>query len=133
MGGTRRARLVLPDADLVTEPQNALGSGSPAEAAGCYRHPFIHCYRSFHASATIDSANTWSVTSVCLIAPFTVRRSAEPHAEGTAPGIPLQQLPHPYSTLQAAQLPRDSYGLVRSVHHQLGNVGPMPAVPIPAY
>ena len=46
-------------------------------------------------------------------------------------GIPLQQLPHPYSTLQAAQLPRDSYGLVRSVHHQLGSVGPMPLSPFP--
>jgi hypothetical protein len=41
------------------------------------------------------------------------------------------QLPHPYSTLQAAQLPGDSYYLVRSVHHQLGGGGPTPVSPFP--
>ena len=55
----RRPRLLLPDADLVTEPQNALGPGLTAETAGRYRHPFIQCHRSCHASATVDSANTW--------------------------------------------------------------------------
>ena len=48
-------------------------------------------------------------------------------------GIPLQQLPHPYSTLQAAQLPRDSYGLVPECSSPVGERWTDAAVPIPAY
>jgi hypothetical protein len=42
-----------------------------------------------------------------------------------APGA----MPHPYSAVQAVHLPRDSYYLVRSVHHQLGLTSAEPISP----